>query len=67
MCKHRKGEMGTSMGGWPAGSSGDWKKWKAKNKRFLERQQRLSSKATVVFDRGQTIEALPDNLKDKEG
>src|SRR5580704_16819972 len=42
--------MGTSMGGWPAGSSENRRKLKAKNKRFLERQQRRSGKAMVVFE-----------------
>jgi hypothetical protein len=65
MGKHRKGEVGTSMSGWSGGSGGNWKKW-AKNRRFLERQQRLSGKVMVVFDRDQNIGALPKNLKDKE-
>jgi hypothetical protein len=64
MGKHRKGEIGTSMGGRPSSSSANWK---AKQKRFLERQQRLSSKTTVVFDRDQKIGAIPENLREKEG
>lgn len=66
MGKHRKGEVGTSMGGWSAGSGANSKKWKAKNRRFQERQQRLSGRVTVVFDCDQNIGALPKNLKDKE-
>jgi hypothetical protein len=62
MGKHLKGSTGVSMGG---GRFGRDKNWKARQERFLGRQQRLSGKCKVLFDRDTNTGALPPNLANK--
>ena len=59
MSKHRKGKTGVSLNGWVSGRKSDGK---ARQKRFLARQRRLSGKGKVLYDRDSGSGTIPPNL-----
>jgi len=64
MGKHLKGSTGVSMEGRLFRRGDD--KGKARHKRFIARQRRLSGTCKILFDRDTNTGALPPNLADKE-
>jgi hypothetical protein len=58
--KHPKGSTGTSLGGRLEGKG---RNSQAREKRFIERQQRLSGKCKVIYDRESGEGAIPPNLR----
>ena len=59
--KNPKGKTGASLGGWIEGRKSNGN---ARQKRFVERQQRLSGECKLLYDRGSGEGAIPANLKD---
>jgi len=59
MGKHLKGSTGTSMGGRVSSRNSNWK---ARQKRFLDRQRRLSGKCGVLYDRDSETGAIQQSL-----
>jgi hypothetical protein len=63
MSKHLKGSTGDSMEGKFSKRDDNSK---ARHRRFLAHQRRLSGKCEVLLDRDSNTGALPPNLADKE-
>jgi hypothetical protein len=54
-----KGSTGASLGGRPTGGDSDWK---GRQKRFRERQRRLSGDCTELYNRDSGKGTIPPNL-----